>query len=140
MKRSAGRRFKTSVSILIMVLLGPLGNVLLRKGMQAIPAPTAWMATKLAVSVAQVLSSVTIWLGIGCLMTYLLAEMLVLSWADYSYVQPVSASAYGVVALLGHVVLGEDVSGMRWLGVFVICLGVLMVGRTSPRTTEAKLS
>jgi|SRR5579872_277259 len=140
MKRSSGRRVKTSVSILIMVLLGPLGNVLLRKGMQAIPTPTGWTATTLAVSAALVLSSVTIWLGIGCLMTYLLAEMLALSWADYSYVQPVSASAYGVVALLGHVALGEDVSGTHWLGVFLICLGVLMVGRTSPRTTESKLS
>ncbi len=140
MKPSFGRHFKTSVSILIMVLLGPLGNVLLRKGMGDIAAPTAWRVTELAASVAHVLSSVTIWLGIACLMTYLLAEMLVLSWADYSYVQPVSASAYGVVALLGHMVLGEDVSGLRWLGVFVICLGVLIVGRTAPRTTETKFS
>jgi drug/metabolite transporter (DMT)-like permease len=123
-----------------MVLLGPLGNVLLRKGMRDIAAPTAWRATALAASVAHVLNSVTIWLGIACLLTYLLAEMLVLSWADYSYVQPVSASAYGVVALLGYVVLGEDVSGLRWLGVFVICLGVLIVGRTSPRTTVTTFS
>ena len=40
-----------------------------------------------------------------------------------------------VVAVLGYAVLGEDVSPMRWLGVIVICVGVFVVGRTSPRTT-----
>jgi drug/metabolite transporter (DMT)-like permease len=133
-------RVKTSLSILIMVILGPLGNVLLRKGMQDISAPTVWAPTVLVGSVVHVLGSATIWLGIACLTTYLLAEMVVLSWADYSYVQPVAASAYGVVTVLGYVVLGEKVSGLRWLGVFIICLGVLVVGRTSPRTTRTKLS
>jgi len=133
-------RIKTSLSILVMVILGPSGNVLLRKGMRDIAAPEAWMPTALTAWVAHVLGSPTIWLGIACLLTYLLAEMLVLSWADYSYVQPVAASAYGVVAVLGYVVLGEDVSALRWLGVFVICLGVLVVGRTTPRTTRTTLS
>jgi bacterial/archaeal transporter family protein len=108
--------------------------------MQDIAATEAWVPTALAALVPRVLGSATIWLGIACFLTYLLAEMLVLSWADYSYVQPGAASAYGVVAVLGYVVLGEDVSGLRWLGVFVICLGVLVVGRTSPRTTRTKLS
>ena len=36
--------------------------------------------------------------------------MLVLSWADYSYVQPASSVAYGVVALLGYSVLRETVT------------------------------
>src|SRR5882757_3906059 len=133
MTRVPGRHIKTFVSILIMIVLGPLGNVLLRKGMQDITEPATWMALA-----AHVLSSGTIWLGIACLTGYVFAEMLVLSWADYSYVQPVAASAYGVAAVLGHVVLGEDVSRLRWLGIGVICLGVLMVGRTSSRTTEVR--
>jgi drug/metabolite transporter (DMT)-like permease len=133
-------RVKTSVSILIMVILGPLGNVLLRKGMQDMALSATWVPTVLAASVAHVLGSATIWLGIACLVTYLLAEMVVLTWADYSYVQPVAASAYGVVAVLGHVMLGEDVSGLRWLGVFTICIGVSIVGRTSPQTTKTTLS
>jgi drug/metabolite transporter (DMT)-like permease len=128
-------RLKTVLSILIMVILGPLGNVLLRKGMRDIAGPAAWAPGVLAAFAAQVLNSTTIWLGVACLLTYVFAEMAVLSWADYSYVQPVAASAYGVVAVLGYVMLGEHVSGLRWLGVCVICLGVLIVGRTAPRTT-----
>jgi uncharacterized membrane protein len=62
--------------------------------------------------------------------------MLVLSWADYSYVQPASSVAYGMVALLAHFMLREVVTPMRWMGVLLICLGVLVVGHTPPRTTE----
>ncbi len=131
MTSGPGRHIKTFVSILIMIVLGPLGDVLLRKGMRDVVVPTTWMA-----SAAHVLSSGNIWLGIACLIAFVFAEMVVLSWADYSYVQPVSASAYGVAAVLGHVILGEDVSSLRWLGIGVICLGVLIVGRTSSRTTE----
>jgi drug/metabolite transporter (DMT)-like permease len=41
-----------------------------------------------------------------------------------------------VVALLGHFVLGEPVTRLRWIGVALICLGVLLVGRTPPSTTR----
>ena len=77
-----------------------------------------------------------VWLGIASLLTFFIAYMLVLSWADYSYVQPASSVAYGMVALLGYLVLGEIVTVTRWVGVLVICMGVFIVGHTSPSTTE----
>jgi drug/metabolite transporter (DMT)-like permease len=43
---------------------------------------------------------------------------------------------YGVVALLGYFMLGEPVSPLRWLGIGIICLGVFVVGQTSPRSPE----
>ena len=76
--------------------------------------------------------------GISSLITFFIAYMLVLSWADYSYVQPVSSVAYGVVALLGYLVLGEKISALRWAGIAVICLGVFVVSRTGPQTTSRK--
>jgi uncharacterized membrane protein len=60
----------------------------------------------------------------------------VLSWADYSYVQPASSVAYGMSALMAHFLLREVVTPTRWVGVAIICLGVLVVGYTPPRTTE----
>jgi drug/metabolite transporter (DMT)-like permease len=106
--------------------------------MRAIAAPTDWTAAAMAGAAARAFSSGTIWLGLGCLITYLIAEMVVLSWADYSYVQPASAGSYGVVAVLGYVLLREKISLTHWIGVFVICLGVAIVGRTSPRTTTRR--
>jgi len=43
---------------------------------------------------------------------------------------------YAVVPLLGHCVLGESVTALRWIGVSLICLGVTFVGRTPPSTTQ----
>ena len=79
----------------------------------------------------------SIWLGVASLLTFFLANVLVLSWADYSYVQPASSVGYGVVALLGYFMLGEPVSPLRWLGIAIICLGVLVVGQTNPRSLSA---
>jgi uncharacterized membrane protein len=136
MKDAGGLHFKTYLLILLMVIFGPLGNVLLGKGMKRIGAVSAGTPAEVLDVLSRVLTSGTIWLGIGSLMTFLVAYMLVLSWADYSYVQPASAVAYGMVALLAHFMLREVVTPMRWLGVVIICLGVLVVGHTPPRTTE----
>jgi drug/metabolite transporter (DMT)-like permease len=75
-------------------------------------------------------------LGIASLLCFFVAYILALSWADYSYVQPASSLAYGVVALLGYWMLGERVSPLRWTGIALISLGVFVVGRTNPRTAE----
>jgi hypothetical protein len=137
MKSSASLHFKTYLLILLMVIFGPLGNVLLGKGMKRIGTVSLGTPAEALDVLSRVLTSGTIWLGIGSLITFFVAYMLVLSWADYSYVQPASAVAYGMVALLAHFMLREVVTPLRWLGVLVICLGVLVVGHTPPRTTES---
>jgi drug/metabolite transporter (DMT)-like permease len=131
-----GLHFKTYLLISLMVVFGPLGNVLLGKGMKRIGAVSVGTIDQLLALLSQVLTSGTIWLGIASLVTFFVAYMLVLSWADYSYVQPASSVAYGMVALLAHFVLREVVTPLRWAGVLVICFGVLVVGHTPPRTTE----
>ena len=129
-------RFKTRLMILIMVLAGPLGNALLALGMKHIGPISVSSFPDLLRLMGQILSSGTIWLGIAGQLAFFAAYSLALSWADYSYVQPASAIAYVVVAILGIVMLHESVSPLRWAGIGVICLGVVVVGRTHPNTTE----
>jgi drug/metabolite transporter (DMT)-like permease len=136
MKDSSGLHLKTYLFILFMVLFAPLGNVLLSKGMKGIGSAKNWAPADVFDIFLRVISSGYIWLGIGCLLTFFSAYMLVLTWADYSYVQPASAFSYAIVALLGYFLLGETVPPLRWAGIVVICAGVLIVGRTPPRTTE----
>jgi uncharacterized membrane protein len=136
MKSSSSLHFKTYLLIFLMVIFGPLGNVLLGKGMKPIGAASMGTTAGILELLPRVLTSGTIWLGIGSLITFFVAYMLVLSWADYSYVQPASSVAYGMVALLAHFMLHEVVTPTRWLGVLLICVGVLVVGQTPPRTTE----
>ncbi|MFY9843971.1 MAG: EamA family transporter [Terriglobales bacterium] len=136
MKSSGSLHFKTYLLIFLMVIFGPLGNVLLGKGMKGIGAATVATPAEALDVLSRILTSGTIWLGIASLIIFFGANMLVLSWADYSYVQPASSVAYAMSALLAHFLLREVVTPTRWLGVAIICLGVLVIGHTSPRTTE----
>lgn len=129
-------QLKTALMILVMTFVGPLGNVFLGKGMEHAGALHIWPIGALFTTGIHIFSSLTIWSGIGLLILFLVTYMLVLSWADYSYVQPAASLAYGVVAVLSWLILGEHVSPMRWVGIAIICLGVFVVGKTNPRTTK----
>lgn len=136
MTRVAGLRIKTYLLISWMVLFGPLGDVLLSKGMKQVGPLASWNPADIFHFFRATFTSPVVWLGIGSLFSFFIAYMLVLSWADFSYVQPASSMAYGVVALLGYFVLRETVTLVRWAGIAVICVGVFVVGHTSPKTTE----
>ncbi len=136
MKSQKPLHLKTFLLILVIVVAAPLGNVLLGKGMQHVGKVTAWPPAALFHVAVRVFTSGTIWLGVASLATFFLAYILVLSWADYSYVQPASSFSYAVVAVLGYLLLGESVSPLRCLGIGIICMGVLVVGRTSPQTNS----
>jgi drug/metabolite transporter (DMT)-like permease len=136
MRDSPGLHLKTYILILFMVLFAPLGNVLLSKGMKGVGSANNWELGDLLHILVSVLSSGYIWMGIACLLAFFVAYMLVLTWADYSYVQPASSFSYAVVAVLSYFLLGEAVPPLRWAGILVICAGVFIVGHTHPRTTE----
>jgi multidrug transporter EmrE-like cation transporter len=136
MRESPGLHLKTYIFILFIAFFAPLGNVLLSKGMKGIGSARNWAFHELASILVRILATGYIWLGIGCLLTSFVCYMLVLTWADYSYVQPASAFSYVVVAILGFLLLGDKVNLLRWVGIAVICVGVFIVGHTHPRTTE----
>jgi hypothetical protein len=91
MKSPQGLHLKTLTLIVIMVSVAPLSGVFLRKGMERIPAMVPWPPSEVFRFFFHAFTSGTIWLGIGLQLAFFVAYLLVLSWADYSYVQPVSA-------------------------------------------------
>jgi drug/metabolite transporter (DMT)-like permease len=132
-----GQHIKTYLLLLMIVIFAPFGNVMLGKGMKGIGSAVTWTPSDLLPVLGRILSNGYIWLGMLSLLTFMVAYMLILSWADYSYVQPSSSLSYATVALLSHFLLGEIISPVRWMGVLVICTGVFIVGRTAPRTHGA---
>ncbi len=123
-------QLKTYAMLLPVSLFAPTGNVLLGKGMRQIGELQSHSPTAVIAFFGNAFTSPWIWLGIACLLMFLVSYMIVLSWADYSFVMPVSAITYGVAALMGHWFLGEIVAPQRWLGVGLICFGVALVTRT----------
>ncbi len=129
-------RFKTYFAILLMIVFGPLGNVMLGKGMKRVGEVSVHSPGQVVHTLITIFSTPAIWLGIASLITFFMTYMLVLSWADYTFVQPSSSVSYGMVAVLSHFVLREAIAPLRWLGVLVICMGVFIVSWTPPRTTS----
>src|SRR5713101_6551921 len=128
-------RVKTLFMICVMVLCATIGDLMLKRGMTQIGAVELTPAGILH-AFLQTITNGTIWLAILFLLGFMVSNMTVLSWADYSYVMPASAFGYAVVTFMGMTILGEKVTGRRWLGVVLICIGVVLVGRTNPRTTQ----
>jgi uncharacterized membrane protein len=135
MKRELRVRIKTMVMILVMVVCANAGDLLLKQGMTQIGA-VQLSAIGLEHAFALTVSSLTIWTGILFLIGFTVSYMTVLSWADYSYVMPAGAFGYALLTFLAVIFLHENVSPRRWIGVALICVGVLLVGQTKPRTTQ----
>lgn len=111
----------------LIVFAGTGGEMLVSRAMKQIGEVHDFRPGPLLRVMGRAFSSVTLWMGI-CLMTIsFFALLALLSWRNVSFVVPATALNYALAALGGHFLLGERVSAMRWLGVALVCLGVLFV-------------
>jgi uncharacterized membrane protein len=80
------------------------------------------------------MASPAVALGIGLLILWMLTRMTLMSWADLSFVLPLTGFGYVMAAVLGRVFLDESITPRQWLGVILISLGIGFVGTTRART------
>lgn len=59
-----------------------------------------------------------------------LAWVLAVSKAELSRIYPFMALSYVLVALFSWWIFNENVTALRWLGVAVVCLGVIIVAKS----------
>jgi len=123
-------RIKTRIFTAIVVVTNVLGNSFLSRGMQSIGE----LVSLSPVPYIRALFNPWVALGTSLLIVWLLSTMALLSWADLSYVLPVTSMAYVLVALVGRFVLHEAVSAAHWSGILLIMAGVALVGSTNPNT------
>jgi len=107
-----------------------IGNTLLRAGLSSAKpiesfSPGAYLAA---------FGNLWVILGIILLIAWLFLQLSLLSWADLTYVLPVTSASYVLVTILGAFVLNESVSIAHWFGVLLILCGVVIVWRTRPLT------
>jgi uncharacterized membrane protein len=125
-------RWKTRAFAAIVILSNAFGNLFLKWGMQH----GAGEITGSPMSFVRVIFNPWVSLGIFLLITWLLSKMFLLSWADLTYVLPVTAFGYVLNAMLGRLFLGEDISLARWAGTLLIMAGVILVGLGNPHTGD----
>ena len=130
-------RFKTLVMVLLMVVCANTGDLMLARGMKQI-GNVVISVPGLQHALWMTIQNASIWIGILFLIGFTLCYMTAVSWADYSFVMPAGAFGYAVQTMLAILVLHEVVSSKRWIGVAMICVGVLLVGQTKPNTTNPR--
>lgn len=126
-------QLKTRIFTAIVVLTNVLGNSFLSRGMQSVGE----LLSLSPLPYIRALFNPWVAVGVSLLVVWLLSHMALLSWADLSYVLPMTSIAYVLVALVGRFLLHEQVSPARWVGVTLIMAGVTLVGHTAPRTHAA---
>ncbi len=72
-------------------------------------------------------------LGIALLAVWTMARITLLSWADLSFVLPVTSVGYVINALIGFGIYHEQISWQRWVGTALILSGAVAAGATEPK-------
>ncbi len=128
MERHAKLVRKTRIFALIVIVTSVLGNSLLSLGLKEHGS----LVGKPALAYIAALLHPLVAAGVGLLIVWMVTHMMLLSWADLSYVLPVTSMGYVMTAVVGRVFLHENVSWTRWAGVAVIVAGFVLVSRTPP--------
>src|ERR1700687_4484839 len=127
MKPDARLKWKTRVFAIIVILSNAFGNFFLDRGMHG-------RITSTPLEYVAAILTPWVMLGISLLILWLLSRMALLSWADLSYVLPVTSLGYVASALIGRFFLSEQITPQRWAGTLLIVGGTVLVGMGRPRT------
>ena len=110
-----------------------VGNILLKMGMDRFGTLTASGIPTLQA----VIRSPQLPAGIVLMIVQFVGTLTLFKWGwDASVVVPVMGLCYVGTAIMGKWMLGEPVNDLRWLGIFLIILGVFCIARS---VTPAKI-
>ncbi len=124
---------KTRILTLVVILSNVLGNFALSLGMKAniVAAASAGITPYV-----RAFFSPMVLLGVSLLILWMLSRMALMSWADLSFVLPITSIGYVISAMMGKFFLDEYVSSQRWAGTLLIVAGMALVSFTPARTTK----
>ncbi len=118
---------KTFIVIAIAALSAAIGESFLSYGMRRYGVISLTEPSHLFILVFSVVRNPYVFLGVVFLAVFFFLYLAALSWADLSFVLPLTAMSYIFAALLAKHVLKEDVSWRRWAGTIFIVIGIACV-------------
>jgi drug/metabolite transporter (DMT)-like permease len=122
---------KTVIVMLLAVTAGTVGDILLTKGMKELGDISAMNLRGILNAALQALTSPKLIMGTSMLAVFFFLWLAVLSWEDLSVALPMQALNYVLVAFLSQYFLGEVVTPMRWAGTILVCIGVILITKSS---------
>jgi len=118
---------RSAVTLAIFVMSGCLGELAVTHGMKKAGAPAHLRIPDVTRFLGRAFCTGWFWVGVPLMTLSFYLLMVLLSWEPISLVIPASALSYVVGTLGAKYILKEDVNGMRWAGVLLVCVGVAIV-------------
>lgn len=129
---SSRHKRRNQLLILVVILSNVIGNVALGHGMRQ----TGAIISASPLDYIKAFGQPWTVIGVVVLAGWMISNLALLSRADLSFVLPVTAGGYVLIALAGRFWLGEHISGLRWVGIAAIAVGVILAEETPSRTTN----
>ncbi len=127
---------KTFIVILLATLSAAIGETLLSYGMKRNGQVDLCVPSQWGCLVLSVVRNPYVLAGVVFLAVFFFLYLAALSWADLSFVMPLTAMSYIFAALLAKFALNEELSWFRWAGTVVISLGIILVALDSRQRSE----
>ena len=122
---------KTMIVMFLAKSAGTVGDILLAKGMKEMGDISAMNLRSIMDTAFRALTNPKLIFGTTMLAVFFFLWLAVLSWEDLSVALPMQALNYVLVAFLSQYFLGEVVSPLRWAGTVLVCVGVMMITKSS---------
>lgn len=116
--------------VFVSLACGVSGQLALKAGMTGVGEVGANAISQPVSLVARAASNPLIVGGLALYVLGAISWMAVLSRVPLSFAYPLLALGYAVTPVLAWLVLRESLSPMRWVGIAVISLGVILVTRS----------
>src|SRR6478609_8967490 len=117
---------RTAAILIFVVVTGTGGEICLTHAMKLLGEVHDFRPRAIAAFVLRALRVSWLWIAVFLMASSFFAFLAMLSWFPVSFVIPATSLAYVAGALVAKLFLGEHLSGTRWAGIFLICLGVGM--------------
>lgn len=112
------------------IFLAVTGQLLLKKGMLKVGV-FSFQMSDIFPYFLNVLSNLYVLFGLVSYVVSAFVWLVVLSLVPLSFAYPIVSTGYILVALFSWLFLGESIPLIRWVGIFVIYLGVFLISRSS---------
>jgi drug/metabolite transporter (DMT)-like permease len=118
-------------NLLLLIVLDTAVQLTWKKAVGYIPAEASILNI-----IAALFSKPLVWMLAGLMVGQFVCWMLVLTKADLSYAQPITAASLVTVALCSAAVFGEKIGILRMTGIFIIIVGVWLISSTRHDTRD----
>ncbi len=115
------------VAMTIATAAAAVGQIFVRHGMQQVGSLDEYGPLALLTYFSQALSNPWVLIGTALNGIFYFLFLAALSWTDVTVVLPMTALEFGMAAILAVMILKEAVPTLRWAGIILVIVGVVLI-------------